>query len=188
MNVEAIVRMLELEAHPEGGFYRETFRAAARVRRMHGESGEGNQGGVGASRAAGTAIYYLLPTGTFSAWHVVTSDEGWHFYDGAPLELVTIDPAGVLQRVVLGRDFAGGERPQHVVPAGWLQAARPVGADAASTSAAFAASGASAADYSLCGCTVSPGFEFADFAMPSRAELRARYPQHIEIVDALTRT
>lgn len=181
MTVDAIVRMLELEAHPEGGFYRETFRATARVRHVDEDaSGEAGK----ASRAAGTAIYYLLPTGTFSAWHVVTSDEAWHFYDGAPLELVTIDPAGELDVIMLGRDFALGQRPQHVVRAGWLQAARPAASDdiVAATDAARAA-----AAYSLCGCTVTPGFEFADFAMPSRAELRARYPHHIEIIDALTR-
>lgn len=153
-SVEAIVAQLGLAPHPEGGYFRETFRAAREV---------------ATGRAASTAIYYLLPAGAFSAWHVVQSDEVWHHYDGAPLELSLIDPGGALTRVTLGRDLAAGHRPQHVVLAGHFQAARPI-----------------AAPYSLCGCTVAPGFDFADFAMPDRATLRARFPQHAAAIDALT--
>lgn len=160
--VEDMVVLLELAPHPEGGYFRETFRAADQVDRV---------AAAPVRRAAGTAIYFLLPAGAFSAWHRVQSDEAWHHYDGAPVELHLIDPAGAYRVVALGRDFARGERPQHVVPAHWLQAARPVGS----------------APYALCGCTVSPGFDFADFAMPTRAELRRAYPQHAAIVDALTR-
>jgi predicted cupin superfamily sugar epimerase len=156
---QRVVDELGLAPHPEGGFFRETFHAPERL------AGVRN----GEARAASTAIYFLLPAGAFSAWHVVTSDEVWHHYDGDPLELHTLGPEGHAVRR-LGRDLAGGERPQHVVPAGVLQAARPVGAR-----------------YALCGCTVAPGFDFADFSMPTREELVARFPGHEEIVRALTR-
>src|ERR1700759_2393702 len=146
--VDALVELLQLSPHPEGGYFRETFRSTERVQRL----------ADGEHRAAGTAIYFLLPADTFSAWHRVQSDEAWHHYDGAPVELHTIDPAGSHGVALLGRDLARGERPQHLVPAGWLQAARPVGLLGHEPA------------YALCGCTVSPGFEFADFEIPSRAE------------------
>jgi predicted cupin superfamily sugar epimerase len=169
--VDALVELLGLSPHPEGGYFRETFRSADRVQRP-------GDGSVPAdSRAAGTAIYFLLPAGAFSAWHRVASDEAWHHYDGAPVELHTIDPAGVHRVAVLGRDLARGERPQQVVPAGWFQAARPV-----------APPDGDAAGYALCGCTVSPGFEFADFELPGRAELRRRFPQLGPVIDMLTRS
>jgi predicted cupin superfamily sugar epimerase len=167
--VEALVALLELSPHPEGGYFRETFRSSGRVRPLGGSPA--------IDRSAGTAIYFLLPAGAFSAWHRVQSDEAWHHYDGAPVELHTIDPAGVHRVIPLGRDLARGERPQHVVPAGWLQAARPAAAPSHGNHPAYA----------LCGCTVCPGFEFADFTLPSRAELRLRYPHLAPIIDALTR-
>jgi predicted cupin superfamily sugar epimerase len=167
--IEALVELLALAPHPEGGYFRETFRATKRVQ------GLGDGAHAGHSRAAGTAIYFLLPAETFSAWHRVWSDEVWHYYyDGAPLALHTIDPAGAHGAVMLGRDLARGERPQYVVPAGWLQAARPV-VDAREEPS-----------YALCGCTVSPGFEFADFEMPTRAELQRRFPQLGTVIDAFT--
>lgn len=154
--VDELVRALGLQPHPEGGYYKETYRAPARVDTPRGV------------RAAGTAIYYLLPRGTFAAWHRVTSDEVWHFYDGASLTLYLLGEGG-LETVVLGRDVARGERPQVVVPAGVLQAAVPRG------------------DYTLTGCTVAPGFDFADWEMPPREELLARYPEHAELMRQLTR-
>jgi hypothetical protein len=114
LTAEEAVHLLGLTAHPEGGFYRETFRAAAPA------------GG----RAASTAIYYLLREGDVSAWHRVDADEVWHHYAGAPLELsLSFPSAGGRERSVLrlGPDLAAGERPQGVVPAGVWQAARPLG-------------------------------------------------------------
>lgn len=162
LTVDELVALLALTPHPEGGFFRETFRATERVVRSEG-----------APRTAGTAIYFLLSAGAFSAWHEVRSDEAWHHYDGAPLELHTIDPGGTHGVALLGRDLTAGQRPQHVVPAGWLQAARPIAADPG---------------YALCGCTVSPGFEFADFEMPARGELHRRFPGLAAIIDAFTRS
>jgi predicted cupin superfamily sugar epimerase len=169
-DARAIVDALSLAPHPEGGFFRETFRAPLRLDGLP----------HGAPRAASTAIYFLVPAGAFflvpagafSAWHAVAgSDEVWHHYDGDPLDLHVLSPDGARHEVVrLGRDLARGERPQHVVPAGHWQAARPLGDR-----------------YALCGCTVAPGFDFADFAMPSRAELLARFPERRALVEAFTR-
>jgi uncharacterized protein len=148
---------LGLAPHPEGGLYRETFRASAVVNRAEG------------ARAASTAIYFLLPAGNFSAIHRVRSDEVWHHYAGDALELHTIGSDGVHAVVRLGKELPR-ERPQHVVPAGTWQAAIPVGDR-----------------YTLCGCTVAPGFDFADFEMPRRAELLQRFPQHAALIERLTR-
>jgi predicted cupin superfamily sugar epimerase len=103
-----IVALLDLQPHPEGGWFRETWRAPARA-----------DGG----RATGTAIYFLLAEGQRSHWHRVDATEIWHFYAGAPLEL-----AIVRTRLLLGADLAAGERPQHVVPAGAWQSAWSLGA------------------------------------------------------------
>ncbi len=159
-DAESIVKLLGLVPHPEGGFYRETFRANARVGTRDDR----------AERTASTAIYFLLPAGTFSALHRVRSDEVWHHYDGDALDLHTIDASGAHAVARLGRDWDAGERPQLIVPAGVWQAAVPVGRA-----------------WSLCGCTVAPGFDFADFEMPSRRELVARLPDQRELIEKLSR-
>ncbi|HEX4418213.1 MAG TPA: cupin domain-containing protein [Kofleriaceae bacterium] len=184
--VESLVALFGLSPHPEGGYFHELFRATQRVQRAgSGATATATAALVArADRAASTAIYFLLPAATFSAWHVVGSDEVWHYYDGSPLELHTIDPAGAYRKVVLGRDFAAGERPVHVVPAGWLQAARSVAPPVPTPAPPVADA---APGYTLCGCTVSPGFEFAEFEQPARGELHRRYPALGPIVDALTR-
>lgn len=130
LSAEDIARLLDLSPHPEGGYYRETFRDPARV--------EG--------RAVSTAIYYLLPAGQVSAWHRVDAAEIWHYHAGAPLELSLWD-AGRRLVLRLGADLLGGERPQGIAPAGVWQSARSLGA------------------WTLVGCTVAPGFEFAHFEM-----------------------
>jgi uncharacterized protein len=111
LSAEEIVRLLGLAPHPEGGFYRETFRAAP-------EEGK---------RGASTAIYYLLRRGEISAWHRADADEVWHHYAGAPLELMLSPGGGERSTVRLGADLAAGERPQAVVPAGVWQSARSLG-------------------------------------------------------------
>ncbi|MEO8757499.1 MAG: cupin domain-containing protein [Devosia sp.] len=125
MTAGEIIALLELEPHPEGGWYRQTFRD------------EFPGGG-----AHSTLIYYLLERGDQSAWHRVDSAEVWHWYAGAPLQL-RIDKAAL----TLGNDLAAGERPQGVVPPHAWQAARSLG------------------DWTLVGCTVAPGFDFASFEM-----------------------
>lgn len=156
-----LIATLGLAPHPEGGFYRETFRAPLSL------------GGLahGAPRSASTAIYFLLPAGTFSALHRVTSDEAWHHDKGDPVELHLVDGQTLEHRVErLGSAIELGERPQVVVPAGVWQAAVPVGDR-----------------YALCGCTVAPGFDFADFELPPRALLLARMPRLGALVTRLTR-
>jgi predicted cupin superfamily sugar epimerase len=110
LSAEEVIRLLDLLPHPEGGAYRETFRAPAP---------EGRRG-------ASTAIYYLLREGELSAWHRVDADEVWHHYAGAPLEL-SLSDGKERAALTLGKDLASGERPQAVVPAGIWQSARSLG-------------------------------------------------------------
>lgn len=134
MQARDIIRLLSLQPHPEGGWYREIHRSGLAVAGPRGQ------------RSAVTTIYYLLEHGQVSRWHVVdAADEIWHFYGGAPLELLAYDPSSCeLERHVLS---APGEaaRPVAVVGSGVWQAARTLG------------------EYSLVGCSVGPGFEFGDF-------------------------
>jgi predicted cupin superfamily sugar epimerase len=158
-SAEQIIQRLGLVPHPEGGYYAETFRSKDTVTLSDGRR-----------RAAGTAIYFLLPEGAFSALHRVAADEAWHHYTGAPLELITISPEGVPYRILLGSDLAAGQRPQHVVPAGHWQGARPL------------PMGNAGFNFSLVGCTVAPGFDFADFEMPGQPELLTLFPEHRELI------
>jgi uncharacterized protein len=154
-----IVRLLEMQPHPEGGYYRESFRAPLMISGLP----------HGAPRAVSTAIYFLLPAGAFSAFHRVRSDEVWHHYDGDSLALHVIGSDGEYEKIVLGHNLRAGERPQAVVPADAWQAAESLGGN-----------------YSLCGCTVAPGFDFADFDLARRDELAAQFPQHAAIIARLT--
>ena len=131
LTADRVINLLGLTPHPEDGHYRETFRDAA---------------SVGGTRAASTAIYFLLRKGQRSRWHRVDAAEVWHFYAGAPLELRVAADAG-RQAIRLGTDLTAGERPQAVVPAGAWQNAESLGA------------------WTLVGCTVAPGFEFSGFEL-----------------------
>lgn len=155
--VEALVRELGLQPHPEGGWYREVFRSDLRVACDLPVP----------ARSASTAIYFLLAAGGHSRWHRVSPDEVWHHYEGGPLELLWFQPGGTMNREILAPVGAG--RPVVVIPAGAWQAARPL------------------ADHILAGCTVAPGFEFADFQMMSDhpdavAELRRLAPELLALV------
>lgn len=161
-SADEVIASLNLLPHPEGGFYAETFRAARLPFELPGRG----------ARSSSTAIYFLLQSGDFSAFHVVASDEVWHHYAGDALELHCFDSSRVHRAVRLGSDLASGERPQHVVAAGELQGARVTPGDHG---------------FALCGCTVAPGFDFADFRMPGRDQLLAELPLHRELVIELTR-
>ena len=127
-----VIAALGLVPHPEGGWFRETFRDPA----------------AAGSRAASTAIFYLLERGQVSAWHRVRdASEVWHHYAGGPLMLSLAPPDGPASDQILGPDIFAGQAPQVVVPADWWQSARPLGA------------------WTLVGCTVAPAFEFASFEM-----------------------
>jgi len=131
LSADEVIALLGLAPHPEGGHFRETFRDTA---------------SVNGTRAASTAIYFLLREGEVSRWHRVDAAEAWHWYAGAPLALGVADKAG-RRTVTLGADLAAGQRPQAVVPAQAWQQARSLGA------------------WTLVGCTVAPGFEFAAFEL-----------------------
>lgn len=163
LDAATLIRTLNLKPHPEGGHFVEAFRADLAVQSEAHPS----------ARAASTAIYFMLERGDFSALHRVRSDEVWHHYLGDALELTLIDENGALEVLIVGKDIARGERPQAVAPRNVLQAARPV-ADGV-------------CGFVLVGCTVSPGFDFADFEMPARELLVAQYPSLVEQVVALTR-
>lgn len=131
MTAREVIAALKLEKHPEGGWYRETWRA---------EASDG-------ARAAGTAIYFLLTAEDFSHWHRVDAAEIWHWYAGAPLVLSLSSNGHDAEVARLGPLLAADQRPQAIVPAGWWQSATSLGA------------------WTLCGCTVSPGFEFSGFEL-----------------------
>ncbi|MGF6649163.1 cupin domain-containing protein [Paraburkholderia sp. GAS82] len=157
-----LVRRFELQAHPEGGYFRETYRSAARVDR--------DGAGTGETRAASTAIYYLLCDGAHSAWHRIKSDEVWHFYAGEPLLVHVLDENGQLVTHRLGNALTHpGTVFQAVVPAGlW-----------------FAAECADPATFALVGCTVAPGFEFSEFELADVDALRSAYPAQAEFITRL---
>lgn len=161
---EALAARLGLSPHPEGGWFAESYRSPETL------PAAGLPARFGAPRSVSTAIYFLLPAGTRSLLHRIKSDELWHFYLGGPLRLTQISADGRVEETVLGRDLAAGERLQHAVPAGcWFGAAPEPGAP-----------------YSLAGCTVAPGFDFADFELARRADLLARFPAARAAVERLT--
>ncbi len=163
--IAELVRRFQLKAHPEGGFYAETYRSPD-VIPVHCLP----EGVMGAKNVC-TAILYLLAGSDFSALHRIRQDEMWHFYLGGPLRLVMISPEGKLTEVLLGQNVAAGEYVQYVVPAGYWFGARPVDATA----------------FSFVGCTVAPGFDFDDFELGDRAELLEDFPRHKETVLSYTR-
>jgi uncharacterized protein len=160
MTATEIKTLLQLVPHPsEGGSFRRTYVSALRCQAPQGD------------RPVGTAIYYLLETGTFSKMHVLSSDEVFHFYLGDPVEMLQLWPSGESKVVRLGQDLAAGEQVQVVVPAGVWQGTRLIGAG----------------KVALLGCTVAPGFDFADYRDGSFAELAAEWPDHSDRIRALTR-
>ena len=149
-----LIAALDLRPHPEGGFYRQIFRSEVQVTPL-------DRRGL---RAALTTIYFLLPEGSFSRWHQVASDEVWHLYEGDPLELLELSAsAQSVLRHRLGPVGSGTDAPVCTIGAGTWQAARPLG------------------QYAFLGCTVGPGFDFADFRLladdhPRAAAVRAAFP------------
>ena len=164
-NARYWIEKLQLDPHPEGGCFRQMYRSEVVISR------EALPAGFSGSRAASTAIYFLLDGKNFSAFHRLRSDEVWHFYAGEPLLVHVIDPGGEYFRIHLGHEPEAGQVLQAVVRAGcW-----------------FASHVADWKSFALVGCTVAPGFDFEDFEMGKREELAARYPQHRELIERLTR-
>jgi len=164
-NAQYWIDRLNLSPHPEGGYFRVTYQSSLTIVQdalpsvFHG------------NRSASTAIYFLLAEKDFSAFHRIASDELWHFYAGSALIVYVIDPEGNYSELHLGDGFEAGEVFQAVVKAGcW-----------------FASRLKNRAGFALVGCTVAPGFDFADFEMAKRSELTGTYPKHRKLIEELTR-
>ncbi len=163
--ITVLIEQLGLEPHPEGGFYKESYRSDNTIPMA------AMQGVFSGDRAYGTSIYFLLTADNFSAFHRIKQDEIWHHYEGGTLEVHEIDPQGRYSCYKVGKHLLNGETPQRMVPAGsW-----------------FASCVAPGVDYALTGCTVSPGFDFDDFELANRNELIAQFPENKQIITELTR-
>jgi len=163
--VEALTKKLALEPHPEGGFFKETYRS-------EGFIAEANLNGTHeGDRSYATCIYFMLTSEAFSAFHKIRQDEIWHFYTGSPIILHMISPSGDYARIEVGNYVLYGQHPQFVVPAGYWFASEVKEKDS----------------YSLVGCTVSPGFDFRDFELANREELTSLFPKHQELIERLSR-
>lgn len=163
--VNTLIQRYGLEPHPEGGWYKQTYKSKEHI------PADALPERFGATRSFSTAIYFLLVKGNFSSFHRIKSDECWHFYSGDPLLIYIIEQDGAIKIISLGNDPEKGQAFQYVVPADcW-----------------FASCPAPGSEYCFVGCTVSPGFEFEDFELASAAELTAIYPRHKKIIEQLCR-
>lgn len=157
---EQLAAFLQLQPHPEGGFYREVYRSEMQI------SPEGFPG----TRPVSTSIYYLLQQGDFSTFHRIASDELWHFHYGQDLLIHELGANGYTCHR-LGTSFEQGARLQVVIPAGsW-----------------FASEPAEGSAFCLAGCTVAPGFDFRDFELARAGELVRQYPDHATLIRRLCR-
>ena len=159
------VNQLGLIKHPEGGFFKEVYRATGII------SKEGLPEHYGSNRNYSTSIYFLLTGNEHSAFHRIRSDEIWHFYEGDPVVIYQINEKGELSEMTLGPDFDKSMKYQFAVPSETWFAAKVTKPDG----------------YTLVGCTVSPGFDFDDFELGRREDLIQRFPQHEEIIKLLTK-
>ena len=175
--VETLVKKFNLQQHPEGGYYAEFYRSSDTVvpvnqKRYQKNTVEQSDEEQKIIRSATTSIYFLLDKENYSAWHVLKSDEIWHFYDGSPLHIHVIKEDGELVSHVLGNPT--GEITsasfQVLLKAGWW----------------FAAEVIDKTSFTLAGCTVSPGFDFLDFKLADKDELTAQFPTHAAMISKLT--
>jgi predicted cupin superfamily sugar epimerase len=159
------IRSLGLKRHPEGGYYKETYRSDEFI------DPSGLPERFSGPRSISTSIYFLLCDGEVSHLHRIKSDELWHFHAGTSLSIHTIDPKGKHQTIKLGPDVEKGEVFQGIVSAGcW-----------------FGAEVDDPNSYSLVGCTVAPGFDFEDFELADRDDLIRLHPEHREVIERLTK-
>lgn len=159
-----LIQSLNLQPHPEGGYFSETYRSEGTLKQKSEEFPDG--------RNFSTAIYYLLGSEDISMFHRIKSDEVWHHYEGSSLTIHVIHQDGSYQKLRLGKDYEKNQQPQQVVAAG----------------AWFGVTVDQSDSFALCGCTVSPGFDFQDFEMAERGILLQKYPEHNEIIKKLTIT
>lgn len=163
--VENIIQKLELKEHPEGGYFKEVYRSSGTINK------DSLEDSFSSKRNYATSIYFLLTSDTFSAFHRIKQDEIWHFYKGSPIKLHMISEQGSYSNITIGNDLNANQMLQFVVPAKYWFAAEVIDSET----------------YSLLGCTVSPGFDFDDFELPSRTYLISKFPQLKEIIEKLTR-
>jgi uncharacterized protein len=200
------IEKLRLEPHPEGGYFRQTYKSglliapadshpvaqnATRVgqpeiphesQNPHPVARIATWAGHPALRAASTAIYFLLEGDNFSAFHRLRSDEMWHFYAGSPLLVHVIDAGGEYSSILLGNDPDADQVFQAVVKTGcWF-------ASEIARNSHFSQNRGEVGrpSWALVGCTVAPGFEFEDFELAKREELARRFPRHRELIERLT--
>lgn len=158
------IDQLQLQAHPEGGFYKETYRAAEHISKV------GLPDRFSGDRTFATAIYFLLRSQDISSFHRIQSDEGWFWHQGSSLTIYDISLAGQLTEHLLGSDPEKGEQLQVVILAQHWFGAKVNEPDS----------------YTLVSCTVSPGFDFADFELAERDSLSHEFPQHSPLITELT--
>lgn len=159
LNADFWIDKLKLQSHPEGGYYKEIYRSDENI------PGSGLPSRFSGNRSISTSIYFLLKKGQKSVFHRIKSDEIWHFYDGEQITIYVIKDSGELQILKLGIDPQNGVFPQVTVPANCWFAAIPNG------------------EFTLVGCTVSPGFSFEDFEMASKELLKKQFPELKSIID-----
>jgi len=154
------VEHLEMDNHPEGGYYKETYRSSDYI------TADGFEG----ERSVATGIYFLLFDDVFSAFHRIKSDEMWHFYEGSTLEVLYFQD-GVLKTILLGNQPEKGEVLQAVVPKNCWFGSRVKNSEG----------------HALVGCTVAPGFDFQDFEMAKAEELVKEFPKYSELIEQMCR-
>lgn len=162
LNLDTLIKSLQLSPHPEGGYYTEVYRSEGII--------EVDEDGFPDGRHYSTSIYYLLGSNDQSQFHRIKSDEVWHHYEGSPITIHLISQSGSYRKLLLGKDLEKGQKPQQIVPSGYW----------------FGVTVDDQESYTLCGCTVSPGFDFDDFEMADRADLLEQFPEHEEIIKELT--
>lgn len=165
MTAAYLIERYSMVPHPEGGYYKQTYRSAEKMKASNLPDR------FGGDRLFSTAIYFLLEGKQFSAFHRIKSDELWHFYHGTALNIYIITVNGELEIIKLGDDITNGENFQFVVPAGCWFASKPVNENG----------------FSFVGCTVAPGFDFADFELAKARELMKAFPGHKELISQLCR-
>lgn len=163
--VAKLIRTYQLQSHPEGGYYVQTYRSQDEVKPSNVERYQNE------TRSAGTSILFLLNKNDFSAWHVLRSDEIWHYHKGSAIKLHVIDETGQLSTKILGDPLLVKDAEHQVC----MKAGNY-----------FAAENIDKSTYSLAGCTVTPGFEYKDFHLCSRSELLQKFPQHLNMIERLT--
>ena len=154
--IQEIINLLDLKPHPEGGFYKETYRSSELC--------------LNGTRNLKTVIYFLLRSEDVSHFHIIKSDEIWYYHAGSPLVVHSIDDQGIYKEQKLGINFSKDEIPQYLVPKNTI----------------FGSSVSEKDSYSLVSCSVSPGFDFEDFELFKQADLLEQFPLHHKIISKLT--